>query len=307
MSSRVSLFFLVLILGVAFAVPSKELYDPMKVNVTPVTKASWEIQVGKQRTNHVNIIHFYRPNDAQKEVFAGAFGEVSNDMKGLLRFHSVNCAVANDLCEKERVLRTPLVRVYPPHPVPSYDVEGLDMDAKKIANEATRYVKSNVIEINSTNIDAFISGSPSVPKILLFTEKKGVPTLYKALSMSFESRLFFGIIRKEDEAIIERYGIKDFPRILVVKTTEKKPYPYKGEMKFQAIFDFLNIFSEQYVAGGGSSMDSEATKAWLTELVPEMHSKSAHDICLKVPPPPFSLTLPDACTDQWSSLRDSAH
>lgn len=42
-------------------------------------------------------------------------------------------------------------------------------------------------------------------------------------------------------------------------------------MKYQPIFDFLNIYSEAYVAGGGSSMDSAATKAWLTEIVPELN------------------------------------
>jgi len=49
-----------------------------------------------------------------------------------------------------------------------------------------------------------------------------------------------------------------------------------------AIFDFLNIYSEVFVPGGGSSADSAATKNWLTELVPELHYKSANDICLKV-------------------------
>lgn len=34
--------------------------------------------------------------------------------------------------------------------------------------------------------------------------------------------------------------------------------------------------------GGGSSQDSAATKAWLTEIVPEMHYKSASDVCTKV-------------------------
>ena len=53
-------------------------------------------------------------------------------------------------------------------------------------------------------------------------------------------------------------------------------------MKYSQIFKFLNIFSETFVPGGGSSQDSAATKAWLTDSVPELHSKSANDICLKV-------------------------
>ncbi len=32
--------------------------------------------------------------------------------------------------------------------------------------------------------------------------------------------------------------------------------------------------------GGGSSLDSSATKEWMTEVFPEMYDKSAKDICL---------------------------
>lgn len=53
-------------------------------------------------------------------------------------------------------------------------------------------------------------------------------------------------------------------------------------MKFNPIFEFLNIYSEVFVPGGGSSSDSAATKAWLTEIVPEMHFKSAADVCTKL-------------------------
>ena len=105
----------------------------------------------------------------------------------------------------------------------------------------------------------------------------------------------FGIIRHDDQDLVDRYNINKFPKILVVKATEKKPKVYNGEIKFQNIFDFLNIYSETFVPGGGSSQDSAATKSWLTEIVPEMNYKSAADICIKVvllsyykkPPPPF--------------------
>jgi hypothetical protein len=48
------------------------------------------------------------------------------------------------------------------------------------------------------------------------------------------------------------------------------------------LFEFLNVFSEVFVPGGGSAAESAATKHWLTEVVPEIHQKSANDVCLKV-------------------------
>jgi hypothetical protein len=84
--------------------------------------------------------------------------------------------------------------------------------------------------------------------------------VYKGLSVTFENKLFFGIVRSSDDILVERYKIKKFPMIIVVKATEKNPQVYKGEMKFTPIHDFLNVFSEVFVPGGGSTSDTAATK-----------------------------------------------
>jgi hypothetical protein len=77
--------------------------------------------------------------------------------------------------------------------------------------------------------------------------------IYKALSISFEKKIFFGIVRSTDEILMDKYGIKDVPSIILIKTGEKKPKKYSGEMKFKEIFEFFNVYSEAFVAGGGSS------------------------------------------------------
>jgi hypothetical protein len=53
----------------------------------------------------------------------------------------------------------------------------------------------------------------------------------------------------------------------VIKTGEKKPIIYDGkDFNFGGLFEFLNIYSEVFVPGGGSSLDSSATKQWMTEI-----------------------------------------
>ena len=91
--------------------------------------------------------------------------------------------------------------------------------------------------------------------------------LYKGLSVAFEKKLNFGLVRSSDDIVVNKYGIKSFPSIIVIKAGEKKPIPYNGkEFNFDKIFDFLNIYSEVFVPGGGSSLDSSATKQWMTEI-----------------------------------------
>ena len=65
-------------------------------------------------------------------------------------------------------------------------------------NTAAKYLSSNIVELTSENINTFLIENPSVPKALLFTEKKGNPMIYKGLSVEFEKKLAFGIVRKEN-------------------------------------------------------------------------------------------------------------
>ena len=55
-------------------------------------------------------------------------------------------------------------------------------------------------------------------KILLFSEKKTTPTVYKALSKKFLNRLIFGEIRSTEEDLIKKFGlkIKQFPVIVAL-------------------------------------------------------------------------------------------
>jgi hypothetical protein len=55
---------------------------------------------------------------------------------------------------------------------------------------AAGYLSQNVIELTSTNVDTFLKEAPSVPKVILFTDKSGIPTIYKGLSLSLEVTIF---------------------------------------------------------------------------------------------------------------------
>jgi len=65
---------------------------------------------------------------------------------------------------------------------------------------------------------------------------------------------------------------------MVIKSSEKKPILYDGPIKYQNLFDFLNVYSEAFVTGG-EKLDT--SKPWLTENVPELTVKSYNDICFK--------------------------
>jgi hypothetical protein len=106
-------------------------------------------------------------------------------------------------------------------------------------NEYLNYYKlqdfdeiTNKIELKSryANINTFINENPSVPKVLLFTDKpKGTPMVYKGLSVAFEKKLNFGLVRSNDSILVSKYNVKKFPTVIVVKANEKKPIFYDGK------------------------------------------------------------------------------
>lgn len=128
----------------------------------------------------------------------------------MLRVGAVDCQQEAGLCEREKVKQWPTFRMFPPMPQPALDYQG-PLEGKKLAGWATRFIHSNVIQVASQNVDTFINDSPSVPKVLLFTDKKAIPIMFKALSVAFENKLFFGIVKAEDSEMVKRYNVKTFP------------------------------------------------------------------------------------------------
>ena len=69
-----------------------------------------------------------------------------------------------------------------------------------------------------------------------------MPLIFKVLSVQFDKKLKFGIVRSKEESIVKKYKIKTFPKIMVLPLRSNKPEYYNGETKFKSIYDFVNIY-----------------------------------------------------------------
>lgn len=147
----------------------------------------------------------------------------------MLRVGAIDCNDQKDLCKKEGVEGDlPRYRVYPPLPIPTQDFEGTVLDTDKLKKIAYRYIGNRVIEISQSNVDSFKNDNPGKPKMLLFTEKKGTPIVYRALSTYFDKTLEFGIVRHTDTFLVNQYKVKSFPTFFLLKNKEK-PNKYDGD------------------------------------------------------------------------------
>ena len=64
-------------------------------------------------------------------------------------------------------------------------------------NTAAISLFSNIVELTTENINTILMKNPSAPKAILFKEKLGYPII-KGLSIEFENKIAFGIIKKKN-------------------------------------------------------------------------------------------------------------
>lgn len=213
----------------------------------------------------------------------GQYENFAKENKGMYRVDSIDCNEFEVLCKKENVEKYPTFRIYPAYPAPTQDYQEETIDFDKLKKMANKFITSRVIEITQNNYEAFKNDNPGKPKVLLFTDKKGTPVLYKALSSHFDKTLLFGLIRDSEQRLVAKYKVKNYPAIYLIKDNESKAQKYEGtDFSYQAIFDFINIYSETFVfRNSDEEVKSSASKPWLNEKVPQFTSDSANDICLK--------------------------
>jgi DnaJ family protein C protein 16 len=116
----------------------------------------------------------------------------------MFRVSAIDCEDFTSLCTKETVDKFPLFRVYPAFPAPTEDYQEDTVDFDKLKKLAAQFVFSRIVEVTGNNHDTFITDQPGKPKVLLFTDKKGTPLIYKALSSHFDKTLLFGLIRDSE-------------------------------------------------------------------------------------------------------------
>jgi thiol-disulfide isomerase/thioredoxin len=220
---------------------------------------NFDTQITNNRNKDIiSFVHFYSPDDGKSNQLKEVFIELDKEYSGMFKLAGLNCKKYKDLCSKEGVTDFPAYKVYPPLPAPPMKYEG-KIETKNILSYLGRFIGNKVLELNNNNFDEFISSKPNIPKILLFTNKKNVPLLFKRLSLQFDKKIDFGIVRAEDTGITSKYKVKSFPKIMAIGVDKKIKF-YEGEMKYRNIMDFCNVYQETFFRVGEESTPNEEPK-----------------------------------------------
>ena len=197
-----------------------------------------------EQTNFLTLSVVYDPDGEKSKKLEPIVLNTAETYQHLIRTRAVNCYSDKEKCTAETRESLPGVMV-------SY-YAGLDpvSKEKKVFQETFlggltvkglgEFILSQMpffgTEVTYRNMQWFLD-RPKLQKVLLFSDRDTVPSLYKAVTSAFRGRLDFGIVWKNQTDIVEKYGVKWFPTLLVLEADRR--LEYDGDLNFEELHRFL--------------------------------------------------------------------
>ncbi|KAJ3258452.1 hypothetical protein HK103_003574 [Boothiomyces macroporosus] len=82
-----------------------------------------------------------------------------------------------------------------------------------------------------------------VDKVVLVTDKKTTPPLFKALSIEYLDRLAFGEVKSSNAELVAELGVETFPAILIFPKDGSNVIAYDGIVKQAQLVEFLDKYA----------------------------------------------------------------
>jgi len=203
-------------------------------------------------SDYVWLVEFYAPWCGHCKQFAPEYARAAKNLHGIVHVGAVNCDEQKQICGAFGIQGFPTVKIFPWSTVPVPDGQpGQVMKepteyngqrtASSLAKAAIDMVPNFVHKIDGESEEKFMKNT--LGKVLLFTDKKTVPTLFKALALEYRNRLHFGWIKSTEKELVEKYGVEKFPTVLVQKKGEEEFNKFDGKVGFDALNNFLKKYS----------------------------------------------------------------
>jgi len=165
---------------------------------------------------------------------------------------AVNCDEQKQICGAFGIQGFPTVKIFPwstvpvpngqPGQVMKEPVEyNQQRTASSLAKAAIDMLPNFVHKVDAKSEEKFMENN--LGKVMLFSDKKSVPTLFKALALEYRNRLHFGWIKSTEKELVEKYGVDSFPTVLVQKKGEDTQTKFEDKVSYDTLNAFLKKFA----------------------------------------------------------------
>ncbi len=210
---------------------------------TDVINLSMESMSKLYRRREIWYVLFYKSKDRELKNLIELWKTLAEKVYGIFKIAAVNCKKDEEICEEFDVNQTPLIIYFSEGSEPEEIYRGVK-NWESIFKFGASKMQSFVRVINSNNYGDFINENPTQHKVVLFTQRKSTPPLFKALSKHFKDKLSLGEIRQTEKELTQRFDVKAFPTVLVISDGENyKGIKYEGVLTRDAMEKFLNQYA----------------------------------------------------------------
>ncbi|KAL4753633.1 hypothetical protein BDW72DRAFT_168248 [Aspergillus terricola var. indicus] len=216
------------------------------------TKKSPVLQVNQKsynqliaNSNYTSIVEFYAPWCGHCQNLKPAYEKAAKNLDGLAKVAAINCDEDGNkpFCGQMGVQGFPTLKIVTPSKKPGKprveDYQG-PRTAKAIVDAVAERIPNHVKRITDKNLDEWLSEDEEAPKTILFTEKGTTSSLIRAIAIDFLGSIKVAQIRDKETAAVDRFGITEFPSLVLLPGNRKEHIVYNGELKKGPIVEFLS-------------------------------------------------------------------
>ena len=189
---------------------------------------------------------FYAPWCGHCQNLKPAYEKAAKNLAGLAKVAAVNCDDEDNkpLCGEMGVQGFPTLKIVKPgtkrgRPVVE-DYQG-PRSTKGIVDAVVDKIPNHVKKLHDSTLDEWLTDTTTSAKAILFTEKGTTSALIRSLAIDFLGNIGVGQIRSKEEAAAEKYGITQFPSVVLLPGEGLDPIIYTDEMKKDAL---IKLFSQ---------------------------------------------------------------
>jgi len=148
-------------------------------------------------------MYFFNPKLQECKDFKESYIQVAEKLYGMIKVGAIDCLREEELCEEFAAFDVPQILIFTEAYVDDGERYRGDMKAEQIINAAAKKMQNFVSSVNEGNYDSFVDRDRTTKnKIMLFTDKKSTPTVFKALSKKHIDRLNFGEVKQSETALL---------------------------------------------------------------------------------------------------------
>lgn len=260
--------------------------DPMKHYVQQITHRNFDTVISANLPRTVSAVWYYHGSKRGDADFLSVWDSVAEKTKKMITVAAMDCEENAKHCEREGIKESG-VTVYPQQPRPKFAYEGAQ-DADAILKFLYKLIPSDKVR-TLTKADEYSElkkKNPTKVKVILFSDKKKPPSLYKGLSVDsvFARTVEFCFVGPDGTEVSEAAQVakKKLPAIQIISKGKAQWYKEK-ELSFSALHDWINLFSESGMGDTVKGAGAEEVHAEEAEYekVRELHAKSQGELCFK--------------------------